>query len=181
MEQVCSRRITRSGGAAKSRKWQTITIADDERQRLLKSYRVTRCDILRHGEWTSLDTVPSEPVLVICSANPDGRRASVAENIQHDSHLLRALIALSLRPIRARGRGPESVEEGWIIPHQPERSLALIRNFSQLAGIIISDRWRTILWTDGIETRLDDDCCTAPEVPTIPPGEQTNAGAQTLP
>jgi hypothetical protein len=146
-----------------------LPVKADERARQLEAYRSARCDVLRQGVWTSLDTVPEESLFLLSAWNPGNEPAGIAENIQHDARLLRCLTTSGIIPVRARGRGTGGpIEEGWLVPYDRERCLALLRQFGQVAGIVITPTGRTVLWADGSETTLDGDRCEVPAVPPVP-------------
>ncbi len=141
----------------------------EERNRLLDGYRRTRCDMLWHGEWVSVAALPNQPVFLLSAADPGAVPASQEENIQNDARLLRALVAAGLNPIRMRGRGGrEPPEEGWLVPHEDARSLALLRQFRQVAGIILDAHGRTVLWADATQIALDGQACRVPDSPPLP-------------
>lgn len=135
-----------------------------ERELLLTQYRAMRCDVLRQGTWTSLDHVPSTPTFVISAWNPGGEPASDTVNRDLDHRLQARLAAAGIPAVRTRGRGTAGSEEGWLIPHEAARSLALVREFGQLAGIVQAPQGRRVLWADGTESALDEGACDIPDV-----------------
>ena len=125
------------------------------RAQLRDAYRAGRSEVLNDTRWTALDRLPPAPApgLIITAWNPFSRRLPPAVNAARD-HLLRSeLAALRLAPLRARGHDEARtwVEDGWLIPHQAERSLGLLRRYEQAAGYIVSPDGRRLLWHDGGE------------------------------
>jgi hypothetical protein len=87
------------------------------------------------GRWLPL--VPEGDRQVVVSAwNPGSRVLPAAVNRARDTLLESELRAMGLEPGRARGRSADGgwCEEGWLIPHRPARTRALLRRYGQVAG-----------------------------------------------
>ncbi|MBA3698783.1 MAG: DUF3293 domain-containing protein [Planctomycetes bacterium] len=88
------------------------------------------------AQWLPLASCSPHPLVVVTAWNPGGSQLPLAVNQARDVVLRDELVALGLVPIRARGRSPagDSYEDGWQIPHQPPRTVTLLRRYGQLAG-----------------------------------------------
>lgn len=129
-----------------------------ERERLRDAYRAGRSEVQGDTAWTPLERMPDAqaPGLILTAWNPFSRRLPAAVNAARDLLLRSELAALRLAPLRARGHDEARtwVEDGWLIPHDRQRSLRLIRRYEQAAGYILSPAGRGLLWHDGVEEPL---------------------------
>lgn len=129
---------------------------DQERQRLLARYRQVTCEFFSAGAWRPWTARPDSDLIAVSAWNPEGRALGEVENAQRDRRLRRHLQGLGLHPLRVRGyREGEPPEEGWMIPHDLQRSLGILREFMQLAGLVYGRDARSVLWADGSLDGLD--------------------------
>ena len=137
----------------------TLPAMDEaERDRLRAAYEAGRSEVMGEREWTALDRLPDAqaPGLILTAWNPFSRALPAAVNTARDQVLRSELAALRLAPLRARGHDVARtwVEDGWLIPHERERSLRLLRRYEQAAGYIVSPAGRGLIWHDGVEEAL---------------------------
>ncbi len=128
-----------------------------ERSQLVAAYRAARCELSCEGGWQALDRLDAEiPGLVLSAWNPQGEPLPAAVNQARDTVLYAELRARDCAALRARGRSPDGswTEDGWLIPHERERSLLLLRRYGQLAGYVFGPDGRGLLWADGDEQPL---------------------------
>ncbi len=128
-----------------------------DRSHLVATYRDTRCELACAGGWQALDRLDAQaPGLVLTAWNPDGAPLPPAVNRARDAVLRAELDARNCAPLRARGRSADGAwfEDGWLIPHLPERSLLLLRRYGQLAGFVFGPGGRRLLWATGEEQEL---------------------------
>jgi hypothetical protein len=131
---------------------------DATRARLIDAYRSGRSEVKGEQAWEALDRLPDAqaPGLIITAWNPFSRALPPTVNEARDRLLRAELAALRLAPLRARGHDVERtwVEDGWLIPHDRQRSLRLLRRYEQAAGYLVSSAGRRLLWQDGVENDL---------------------------
>ncbi len=125
---------------------------DQERRASLRAlYRATRCQIRTEGGWQALDTLPSEGMgAVITAWNPAGTKLPPAVNDARDDLLRAELAAYGLAPLRVRGNAADGswYEDGWLVPHDDQRTLRLLRRWHQLAAYLLDRTGRSLLWSD---------------------------------
>lgn len=134
-----------------------------ERSTIIEQYRKVRCELLIDGEWSSAVTPPTEPMFLMSAWNPGRRETSEADNHRHDARLYARLLHHGLQPQRFRGRGSAGTEFGWMFPHDQQRSLDLLAEFGQLAGVVWTPRGRSLLWSEGMFSPIDSDRCEIPD------------------
>jgi hypothetical protein len=134
-----------------------------QRSAVIERYRSVRCDVLEGGSWRSVDDLPAEPMFLMTAWNPGNVAASEVENQRNDARLHARLLALGLRATRIRGRAAEGVEPGWMFPHERRRSMGLLAEFGQVAGVIWEPRGRSLLWAEGLVSPIDGDRCEIPD------------------
>lgn len=113
---------------------------------LIEAYRASECTVLIGDIWQDLG---HRRGLVITAWNPGSRHLPLHVNEARDAVLKAELDALALETVRAKGRSGDWYEMGWLIEHQPARSLHLLRRYGQLAGFVFSAEGRALLWSDG--------------------------------
>jgi hypothetical protein len=134
-----------------------------QRSALIERYRATRCDLLVDTVWRSVDAVPEKPQFLMSAWNPGGMTTSATDNARNDRRLHRRLVGLGLQPQRFRGRDGQSEELGWMFPYERRRSLVLLADFGQLAGVVWEPRGRSLLWAEGLMSPIDSDRCEIPD------------------
>ena len=108
-------------------------VSASERAHLRVLWRDTRLLFAdASGHWEPWVPEPGTTMLVITAWNPDAGNASAADNASADADLHADLA--DLIPQRIRGAGDGWHEDGWAVPHDPARSLALIRRYRRLRG-----------------------------------------------
>jgi hypothetical protein len=119
-----------------------------ERDRLRALWRDTRLlSAAGSNHWQPWAPEPGTTMLVITAWNPDACAASADDNARADARLHDDVSTLD--PQRIRGAGDGWHEDGWAFPHEPGRSLALIRRHRQVAGWVVTAAGRRLLWRDG--------------------------------
>lgn len=116
---------------------------------MLSGYRGAESDILCAGRWSLLTGPVARPMFLMSVWNPMGQRTSQAANARTDAHFVCVLRRFGVTPIRTRGHDVVPPEYGWMIAHKRERSLALLRAYGQVAGIIMRGEEKHVLWVDG--------------------------------
>lgn len=107
-------------------------------------------ETLKYGRWSPLESTSSIPLVVVTAWNPAGSLLPMSVNQARDAVLHAELLALGLKPCRARGRSASGDwhEDGWQIPHAVERTRALLRRHGQLAGWVTDEKGASYLWWD---------------------------------